>query len=388
MRTVNQVCVRCVMDTSDPALSFDSNGVCSYCQYFATKLSVYWRPGPDGEARLKKLIAEMKAHGRGRPYDCVMGISGGVDSSYLAMRAKEWGLRVLAVHVDAGWNSELAVKNIEQVVKKLGFDLYTQVIDWEEMRDLHLAFLRASVPNQDIPQDHAFLAALYKLANQKGIRYVLNGGNYATESVLPRSWGYSASDASHIRDVHRRFGKRPLKSYPLLGFFEFHYYYRKIKGLKIIEPLNLMPYSKAGAIQELERRLDWRYYGGKHYESRFTKFFQAYYLPVKFGFDKRKAHLSSLVISGEISRDEAARQLAEPLYSEPELQSDKEFILKKLGLSAEEFALIMALPRRAHSDYRTNKRLVDLLTGGYRAKLRSWLSPLLRLGSPSAHSGG
>ncbi len=373
------------MDTTDPDIRFDGQGVCSYCQYFDLNLKTFWRPTEEGAALLKNMIQEMKDAGRGRTYDCIMGISGGVDSSYLAMRAKEWGLRVLAVHVDAGWNSELAVKNIEQVVKKLGFDLYTEVINWEEMRDLHLAFLKASVPNQDIPQDHAFLAALYKLANKNGIRYALMGGNYATESVLPKAWGYTASDVKHIRDVHKLFGAKPLKTFPLLGFFEFHFYYRRMKGLKIFEPLNLMPYSKSSAIQELERKVGWRYYGGKHYESRFTKFFQAYYLPTKFGFDKRKAHLSSLVISGELTRAEALEQLALPLYAEAELQSDKEFVLKKLGLSEQEFTQIMKSPKRAHSDYKNNKKFADFILGGYRTKLRSMVYSVLRRSQPVPH---
>lgn len=348
-------CVRCVMDETDSQISFNAEGVCNYCEFFAKNLPKLWFPNEEGANRLKEMVAEIRANGRGKKYDCVIGLSGGVDSSYLALKAKEWGLRVLVVHVDAGWNSELAVKNIEHIVKKLGFDLFTQVIDWEEVRDLHLSFLKAGVPNQDIPQDHAFMAALYKAASRQGIRYVLTGNNLATESVLPRAWGHGASDLRHIRDIHRKYGTRPLKTYPKLGLFEFYFFYRRIKGMRIVDPLNYMPYSKALAIQELQDKLGWRYYGGKHYESRFTKFFQAYFLPTKFGFDKRKAHLSSLIISGEISREQALDELSKPLYPEAELRADKEFVLKKLGLSDNQFEKILKLPNRAHSEFKTNR---------------------------------
>ncbi len=276
-----RICKRCIMDTSDPRIVFDERGYCNHCSLLMDHGDRYWRPDERGRRELEQLIADIKERGKGREYDCAMGISGGVDSSYLAMIASEWGLRILAIHVDGGWNTELAVRNIENMVTKLGIDLHTFVIDWEEMRDLQLAFLRAGVPNQDIPQDHAFFAALYRETARHDVPYVLTGSNYATESILPAAWGYSAGDLTHLRAIHRRFGTRPLRRFPQLGFLYFNWYLPSVKKVRIVAPLDLLPYSKSMAIQSLESRFDWQYYGGKHYESRFTRFFQAWYLPTK-----------------------------------------------------------------------------------------------------------
>jgi N-acetyl sugar amidotransferase len=351
-----QVCVRCVMDTTDENIVFDERGICNHCKLIMDHRDKYWLPDQRGKVKLDALIAGIREAGKKKPYDCVLGVSGGVDSSYLLMKAQEeWGLRVLAIHVDAGWNSELAVRNIELMVSKLGIDLHTFVIDWEEIRDLQLAFLKAGVPNLDIPQDHAFFAGLYRETARQRIPYVLTGGNYATESILPATWGYSAGDLTHIHAIHKQFGKRRLRKFPQLGFFYFNYYLPKVLTVKIVSPLDLMPYSKKSAIAELEKRFGWRYYGGKHYESRFTKFFQSYILPTRFGFDKRRAHLASLVASGEITRNEALAQLQQPLYEPMELEKDKEFIIKKLGLTEKEFQAFMDAPIRAHRDYSTNE---------------------------------
>jgi aminotransferase len=351
-----QICVRCVMDTTDEKIVFDENGICNHCKLIMDRRDSYWLPDERGRKKLDLLIAQIKEKGRGRAYDCVMGVSGGVDSSFLLMKAQEeWGLRILAIHVDAGWNSELAVRNIELLVTKLGIDLHTFVIDWEEIKDLQLAFLRAGVPNQDIPQDHAFFAALYRETARQRIPYVLTGGNYATESILPASWGYSASDLTHIRAIHKKFGRRPLKKYPQLGFVYFNFYLPKVLRIKIVSPLDLMPYSKKAAIQELEAKFGWRYYGGKHYESRFTKFFQGYFLPTRFVYDKRRAHLASLVASGELTRQEALAQLQLPPYHEEDLAKDRDFIIKKLGLTEKEFDAFLVAPRHLHQDYPTNE---------------------------------
>jgi N-acetyl sugar amidotransferase len=352
-----QICTRCVMDSSDPNIVFDANGVCNHCKLIIESRDRYWLPDERGAKKLETLIAAIKRAGQGRPYDCIMGLSGGVDSSYLAMKGKEWGLRILAVHVDAGWNSELAVKNIERIVTKLGIDLHTFVIDWEEIRDLQRAFLKAGVPNQDIPQDHAFFAALYRETARQNIPYVLTGSNYATESILPSAWGYSASDLTHIMAIHRQFGSRPLRKFPRLGFFYFNYYLPRIKRVKIVAPLDLMPYSKTMAMTELAAKFDWQYYGGKHYESRFTKFFQAYYLPTRFGFDKRRAHVASLVAAGEISRDQGLAEMEKPLYAPKELERDRSFIMMKLGFSAAEFDALLRQPLRQHREFPTNEWL-------------------------------
>jgi N-acetyl sugar amidotransferase len=344
------------MDTSDPNIAFDDQGNCNHCRLLMENRDRYWLPDERGQKKLEQLIEDIKLAGKGRDYDCVMGLSGGVDSSYLAARASEWGLRILAIHVDGGWNTELAVRNIERMVTKLGIDLHTFVIDWEEMRDLQVAFLKAGVPNQDIPQDHAFFAALYRETARQNVPYVLTGSNYATESILPSAWGYSAGDLTHLRAIHKRFGTiRRLKTFPQLGFFYFNWYLPRIKKVRIVAPLDLMPYSKTMAIKELEERFGWQYYGGKHYESLFTKFFQAYYLPTRFGFDKRRAHIASLVASGEITRDEALRIMEEPLYDNAVLQKDQEYVLKKLKLSESEFNTLMNAPVHRHQDYPTNQ---------------------------------
>lgn len=353
-----QMCRRCVMDTTDPEITFDADGVCSHCRRFEVEMKPHWKPTPEGAHELEQIIARIKAEGQGKRYDCVIGLSGGVDSSYLAVKVVEWGLRPLVVHVDAGWNSELAVKNIEQIVTKLGLDLVTCVVDWEDMKELHLSFLSAGLANQDVPQDHAFFAALYKYATDAGIRHVISGANYATEGVLPQSWGYDAMDATHVRSVHRKFGTRPLKNFPIISLYQYYFYFPKIKNMEVIAPLNYMPYEKATAVEYLENNFGWRYYGGKHYESRWTRFFQAHYLPTKFGYDKRKAHLSSLIVSGQLSRDEALKELEGPLYSDNELADDKAFVAKKLGIDVAQLERFIAEKPHNYTEFPTNAQQV------------------------------
>jgi len=348
------VCKRCVMDTSDPLIHFDDKGYCNHCSNFLSKAPRCWFPNDTGRDMLLAKIKDIKKAGKGKDYDCLIGLSGGVDSSYLAYKMKEYDLRALVFHVDAGWNSELAQKNIENICKQLGYDLYTHVVDWEEMKDLQLAFLRAAVANQDVPQDHIFFAVLFKTAAARNISYWISGSNYATESILPSAWGYTAMDSRLLFSIHRRFGSRPLKTYVTLSFTEYCRYYLGYPSLDPVQsfaPLNLMAYNVIEAKKELAERIGWRDYGKKHYESRFTKFFQGHYLPTKFGYDKRRAHLSSLIISGTLTRDEALAELAKPLYPPEELREDKAFILKKLGLTPEEWEQLMALPNRSFADY-------------------------------------
>ncbi|RME24979.1 MAG: N-acetyl sugar amidotransferase, partial [Candidatus Zixiibacteriota bacterium] len=287
-----QICVRCVMDTSDPEITFDEHGVCSHCHYFDEFVRPQWHPNEHGRQELERIVDTIRTERAQYEYDCIIGLSGGIDSSYLAYLVRELGLRPLVVHIDTGWNSELAVQNIEAIVKKLGYDLYTHVVDWEEMRALQLAFFKAGVANQDTPQDHAIFAGLYRFAVQNKIRYVFSGSNYATESILPNSWGYSAMDARQIKGIYKRHGDgTKLRSFPFVSFFQYHFYYPYVKRMTVVRPLNFLPYNKELAISTLESELGWKYYGGKHYESRFTKFFQGYYLPVRFGYDKRRAHM-------------------------------------------------------------------------------------------------
>lgn len=361
-----QMCTRCCMDTTDPEIVFDQDGVCNHCHYFENNVKPNWFPDERGQVLLEKMIAEVQEYGRGKPYDSIIGISGGVDSSYLAVKVKEWGLRPLAVHVDAGWNSELAVKNIEQIVSKAGLDLITEVVDWEEIRELQLAFMRSHVANQDTPQDHAFFAGLYNYAVKEGIKYVISGSNYATESVLPQSWGYDSMDATHLRAIHKRFGTAPLKTYPVVSFFDCYIYYPRLKDMTVLSPLNYIPYSKQAAIDHLEKNYGWRYYGGKHYESRWTRFFQAHYLPTKFNYDKRKAHLASLVVTGEMTRDQAIEELKKPLYTDNELAEDKAFVAKKLGISVEELDELTHAPPKHYTDYPNHQRYMKLLYGADR----------------------
>jgi N-acetyl sugar amidotransferase len=358
-----QVCTRCVMDTSDPEIVFDAAGVCNHChRYEAFKAAL--PSGDEAAAVLSRTVDEIKRLGRGRDYDCMIGVSGGVDSTYTAIKVKELGLRPLAVHFDSGWNSELAVANIEKVVKALDIDLFTYVVDWEEMRDLQLAFLRAGVANADIPTDHGFVAVLYQLAAKHSLRYIISGHNLATESILPRAWGYGSRDLRHIRAIQRQHGnRRVLKRYPQMGLLYDVVYCRMIKRIRKFEILNYLPtpYVKADAMREIETRLGWRYYGGKHYESVFTRFFQAYYLPRRFGFDKRKAHFSSLIVSGQMTRAEALEELTGTTYPPELLEQDRQYVLKKLGISEAEFESIVREPARSHRDYPSNERLISSL---------------------------
>jgi N-acetyl sugar amidotransferase len=343
-------CVCCVMDTTDPLIMFDAAGRCSHCQGVEAVLR-RWKPEGDPLA-LEALVERIRRDGRGRDYDAISGLSGGVDSTYLAYLAKQWGLRVLIVHVDTGWNSELAVKNIENAVTRLGFDLATHVVDWEEMQDLQLAFFRSGVPNQDIPQDHAIVAGFYRFAAQHGVRWALSGTNIACECILPTAWGYDNRDVTHIRHIHRRFGRRPLRNYPLLTAGRFTIQNGLLNQMGSASPLNLVRYVKAEAMGVLERELGWRYYGGKHYESRFTKFFQAFYLPQRWGYDKRLAHLSSLVATGQLGRDDALRELRETALPQAELAADKGYLANKLGITDAEFEALLTMPCIPHSAYK------------------------------------
>jgi len=339
------------MDTTDPEIVFDENGVCNHCKEFEAITKKRWFPNNEGLRRLKKIVETIKAESQNQEYDCIMGLSGGADSSYLALKVKELGLRPLVVHIDGGWNSEVAVNNIERLVKYCGYDLYTHVMYWEDMKELQLAYLRSGVANQDVPQDHAFFANLYHFAVKYNIRYVLNGGNIATEAIFPNAWHHSAMDATNLKAIFKRFGTGKLKDYRTITFFQYYIYYPFIKKMKVIRPLNFMPYNKAEAERELQKKTGWKPYGRKHGESLFTRFFQNYYLVQRFGYDKRKPHLSSLIVSGQITRDEALKELEKPLYEKQELENDIYYFRKKLGLSKEEFEKIMRVPKRKAIDF-------------------------------------
>jgi len=351
------------MDTTDPDITFDENGVSSHALLYERTMKATVDAANAGNRAddLAAVVARIKKAGEGKPYDCIIGISGGVDSSYLILQAVRLGLRPLAVHFDSGWNSELAVGNIENIVSRLNLDLFTDVVDWREMKDLQLSFFKASVANCDIPTDHAFPAVAYRQAAKYRIRYILSGHNFATESILPQSWGYNAADARHVKGIQKRFGSVKLTTYPLLGIFKRYFWFGYIRPITTVQLLNYMPYVKADAKQAIAGELGWRDYGGKHYESVFTRYFQGSYLPKKFGFDKRKAHLSSLIMSGQLTRDTALAELAEPDYPADLERQDHEFIAKKLGLSVPQFDEIIARPPVDHLEYPNSKWLFELL---------------------------
>lgn len=340
------------MDTSDPAINFDEDCVCNHCRDFDRITRKHWFPNEEGAHRLQEIVERIKIDGKGQEYDCIIGLSGGVDSSYLALKVAEWGLRPLVVHVDAGWNSELAVANIEKIVKHCQFDLHTHVVNWEEMRDLHLAYLRSGYSNQDVPQDHIFFASLYHFATKNKIRYILSGGNIATEGIFATAWhGGSAMDAINLKAIHRQFGEKPLKAYKTISFFEYYIWYPFVKRMRTVRPLNYMPYDKQSAINELEVKIGWRSYGRKHGESLFTKVFQNDYLPRKFGFDKRLPHISSLIASGQMTRAEGLAKLAEPLYDAEELEIDLNYFCKKLRITREQYEGFITGHSSLYSDY-------------------------------------
>lgn len=351
-----QICRRCVMDTTDQEIQFDDTGVCNHCLYFDDVLSKKWYPNANGSRMLDEIILQIQTDGKNKKYDCVIGLSGGVDSSYLAyiLKVRYPKLRILAIHIDGGWNSELAVHNIENIVKRLDIDLYTGVIPWDEMQDLQLAYFKSQLANQDVPQDHAFFATLYEVALKNDIKYFLSGGNLATESILPSFWGYDAMDSKQLKAIHKKFGTKRLKKYVTVSFFKRKVYYPYFLKFKVIRPLDYLPYNKDKSKEIIKQELDWRDYGGKHHESKFTKFFQAYWLPQKFGFDKRKAHLSSLIVSGQLNREDALLELNKPLYEEKELFDDKEYLAKKLGITLDEFNSIMNEPNKKFTDYPSN----------------------------------
>jgi N-acetyl sugar amidotransferase len=346
-----KVCTKCVMDTTDPNIVFDDNGICNHCLEFEYKSKLNWFPNKEGSKRLKRIIDEIKLAGRGRDYDCIIGLSGGVDSSYLALKVSKWGLNPLVVHVDAGWNSELAVANIEKIVRHCNYDLHTHVVDWEDMRDLHLAYLKAGISNQDVPQDHIFFSSLYHFATDNNIRYIISGGNLATEGIFPTSWHGSAMDAINLKAIHKLYGERRLENYKTISFFDYYIWYPIIKRMRTVRPLNYMPYDKNDALEELQLEVGYKPYPRKHGESLFTKLFQNYYLPQKFGMDKRLPHLSSLIVSGQMTRDHALSELEKPLYDPAELEIDIVFFCKKLRISRKEFDEFLNLPAHHYSDF-------------------------------------
>ena len=352
----NQVCTHCVMDTTDPAITFNSEGLCNHCRDYHKVAAIGITSIDKGENFLKEKTKQIKADGKFKEYDSILGLSGGVDSTYVAYLAKEYGLNPIVVHLDNGWNSELAADNIKNTIRKLGFDLFTYVINWEEFKDLQLSYLKASVIDIEAITDHAILATLHKLAAKYKVKYILSGSNIVTEAILPNAWITNKMDAENIKDIHNRFGQLPLKTFPFIDKWDKLYYF-KFLGIETVSVLDHVRFVKSEAKDIIAKKLKWRDYGGKHHESIFTRFYQGYILPVKFNVDKRKAHLSTLICSGQISREEAIKELELPIYDENQLKLDKEFVLKKLDLNESEFQTILSAPVVPHSTFKTEKSI-------------------------------
>lgn len=349
-----RICTRCVMDSSDAHISFDKNGYCNHCREYELKIGQELPDPPTAASLLQNLVRKIKEDGRGKAYDCVIGLSGGVDSSYVALQVKRLGLRPIGIHLDNGWNSELAVQNVENTVRKLKIDLITKVLDWSEFSDLQRSFFYASVPNCEAPTDHAIVASLFQCAAKFRIRYIISGSNLTTEGMhLPPEWGHDSKDWRNIRDIQRKHGKLTLKSFPHLTFpgFCWRLFVNRIRFTPL---LNYLAYHKQEAIYTIQQELGWKNYGRKHGESIFTRFYQEYYLPKKFGFDKRRLHLSTLILSGQVLRADALTQLAQPLFSADELREYETLFLKKLKFTPEAWSQILQAKPQAHTAYRHN----------------------------------
>lgn len=358
-------CVRCVMDTSDPEIAFDDAGRCNHCRAYNERTSKLTYRGMESQRALDAVLAGMKDAGRSREYDCVLGISGGVDSCYAAYVAKSLGLRPLAVHMDNGWDSDTAVKNIRNVAARLGIDYQSYVLDWDEFRDLQLSFLKASVAEIETPTDMAIPAALHRVAAENRVKVIISGGNYATEGILPRAWHYDAKDVRYLNAIHRRFGTRKLRTFPTFSY-RSEGYFKLVKGIRFMYLLNYVSYSKAEAVKCLENELGWKSYGGKHHESRITAFVQSYVLPVKFNIDYRRATLSTEICAGQVSREDALEQLRQSPFDLTTIDGDKEYVAKKFEITRDELERILALPPKSYRDYPNDQRLLEILYRTYR----------------------
>ena len=352
-----RICTRCVMDTSDPELTFDEQGVCHRCRRYDEVIRDYTFKPKVGWPKLHAIAERIREEGRGKPYDCVIGLSGGVDSTYVAyLVKKKLGLRPIAIHLDNGWNTEISVRNIENVVKILGIDLHTHVIDWNEFRSLQRSFLLASTPDSEVPTDHAIVSLLYQMAVKQGIRFIIGGSNYQTEQMIPPSWSYGHSDWKYIQALNAQFGGQSLKTYPHDTLFHRKWWYPRWKHLELINILNYTDYKKKDALELMQRELGWVSYGDKHHESIYTRFYQTYILPRKFGADKRRPHLSCLINNGEMTRQDALAQLQQPPLDEDQMLQDRIFVSKKLGFTDSEFENVMQTKPKSFWDYPSYER--------------------------------
>ena len=363
MNTAFTVCTHCIMDTSDPRISFDEHGVCDYCNNFENSIKPSWDTGVKGATELASLASKIKAEGKNKKFDCIIGLSGGLDSSYAAYIAvKKMGLRPLLFHVDAGWNTDDAKHNVEAIADGLGATLHKEVINWEEMQDLQLAFLKSQIADQDFPQDISFFSALYKHARKNKIKYVITGANYSTECCRePEEWGaYPGIDKRLIMDIYRKFGNNKLKTFPMIDIFMYKVIYQRLLGMQIVKPLNLVPYIKVDAENELKELFGWRAFQHKHHESRFTRFYEDYWMPRKFGFHKRRAHFSSLIMTGQMTRNEALERIAKPELSEELLKQEFDYVAQRLGISSAELEELFQGENKTFKDYKNKRWLIGL----------------------------
>lgn len=355
------VCTHCIMDRTDPGIIFDADGLCDYCKNFHSTISVNWHTGARDARQLQHMADAIRENGKDKNFNCIIGLSGGLDSSYAAYIAKEkMGLRPLLFHVDAGWNTDQAVGNIEKLVDGLGLDLYTDVVNWESVKRMQVAFLRAGIPDQDLVQDASFFSGLYKFARQHGIKHIITGSNFSTECCRePEEWGgYLGIDKTLFADIWTKCGDgRPIE-FPLVDILVYKVWYQKFLGMKVHHPLNLVPYFKKDAEDELEKRFGWQRFKHKHHESRFTRFYEDYWLPRRFGFEKRRAHFSSLIMTGQMSRDEALDRISKPEMDEHFLKQEFEYVAHKLDLTVDELQAIFESPKKTFRDYKNKRDLI------------------------------
>tara|TARA_Y100000590_G_C15745825_1_gene1021959 strand:- start:4379 stop:5479 length:1101 start_codon:yes stop_codon:yes gene_type:complete len=350
------------MDTTDSKIKFDSNGICDHCNTFYKNILPNWQLGKNREKTLKEKISKIKKQSKNKDFDCILGISGGIDSSYLLyIVVKEFGLKPLVFHVDAGWNSQIAVNNIEKLVDGLNLDLFTVVINWEEMKDLQLSFFKSGVPHIDVPQDHAFFASMYKFASKYNVKYILTGGNYSTECVRnPKEWMYFQSDSIQLKSIHNQFGTIPLKSFPTTNILWHKFYLPFIKGIKVFRPLDYFSYQKDAAMDLLTKKFGYQKYPQKHFESRFTRFYESYWLPERFGYDTRKVQFSSLILTDQMKRKDALKELENTSYDTETINQDYEFVSNKLGISSEELKSYFDAPKKTYKDYKSQKTIYNI----------------------------
>ncbi len=357
------ICNNCIMDTSDPTIQFDVNGICDYCKNFKDIIKPSWITDNVSNAKLLSIAKQIKKQGKGKDFDCIIGLSGGLDSSYVAYVAKEiMGLRPLLLHVDAGWNTEQAVSNIEKLVNGLGLDLYTEVIDWEKMKNVQVAFLKSQIPDQDLPQDAAFFSSLYKFANKYKIKSIITGANYSTECCRePEEWGgYPGIDTTLFNDIISKYGDKSIGSFPLVDILKYKIWDRYINGMEVVKPLNLVPFSKKDAEKLLSDKFGWEPYLHKHHESRFTRFYEDYWLPRKFGYEKRRAHFSSLILTGQMTREDALKRISKPEMDELFLKQEFEYVANKLDLTKEELEAIFNTSNLTYKSYRNKIGIIKL----------------------------